>query len=151
MSLNNNDLYKKHDQLVQLKKETYEKIYNRCVNTIKLTSNAGELVCLFQIPEVVFGLSYPKINIVSCANYIMNKLTKANKHVKTNFYEPNIIFIDWRRESDMHSSKAYMPVKKNLSTTTNNRSDSSRSEIKSPNSSSILSLNSSSSNKHKRH
>ena len=101
MALNNNDLYKKHDQLIQLKKETYEKLYNRCVNNIKLTSNAGELICLFEIPSFLFGSSYPIINIESCANYIMNKLTTTNSNIKTSFIEPNIIFIDWRREKDM--------------------------------------------------
>ena len=105
MDLKNNDLYKKHDQLIQLKKETYEKLYIRCKNVIKLTSNAGELICLFEIPEFVFGSSYPIINIVSCANYIMNKLTKANINIKAIFIEPNIIFIDWRRESDLDSRK----------------------------------------------
>jgi hypothetical protein len=101
MDLNNNNLYKKHDQLVQLKKETYEKLYNRCKNTIKLTSDAGELICLFEIPKFLFGSSYPIINIQSCANYIMNKLLQANHNIKTTFIEPNIIFIDWRRKCDM--------------------------------------------------
>lgn len=101
MELNNNDLYKKHDQLIKLKRETYEKLYNRCKNKIKLTSDAGELICLFEIPNFLFGSSYPIINIECCANYIMNKLTRANRHIKTTFIEPNIIFIDWRRETDM--------------------------------------------------
>lgn len=105
MALNNDDLYKKHDQLIQLKKETYEKLYKRCVNNIKLTSNAGELICLFEIPSFLFGSSYPIINIESCANYIMNKLTTTNKNVKTSFIEPNVIFIDWRREKDMRYAK----------------------------------------------
>ena len=111
MALNNNDLYKKHDQLIQLKKETYEKLYNRCVNNIKLTSNAGELICLFEIPSFLFGSSYPIINIESCANYIMNKLTTTNSNIKTSFIEPNIIFIDWRRKSDMENSKLATTIK----------------------------------------
>ena len=105
MEINNNDLYKKHDQLIQLKKETYDKLYQRCKNLIKLTSDTGELICLFKIPTFLFGSSYPIINVESCANYIMNKLTKANKHIKTSFIEPNLIFIDWRRDGDMPSEK----------------------------------------------
>lgn len=101
MELNNKDLYKKHEQLIELKRETYDKLYKRCKNTIKLTSNAGELICLFKIPQFVFGSSFPIINIHYCANYIMNKLRQANKHIKTTFIEPDIIFIDWRRESDI--------------------------------------------------
>lgn len=100
MSLRDTDLYKKRDDVIQLKKETYDKIYKRCVNFIKLTSNTGELFCLYEIPGVVFGSSYPIINIESCATYIMEKLTKSNGHIKTQFVPPNIIFIDWRRDTD---------------------------------------------------
>ena len=131
MDLRNDDLYKKHDQLIQLKKETYEKLYTRCRNNIKLTSDAGELLCFFEIPNFVFGTSYPIINVVSCANYIMNKLTKSNKHIKTFFIEPNIIFIDWRRECDMDPSKEYMPLlnqNNNNNNNNNNNSSCRRSE-----------------------
>lgn len=101
MDLNNNDLYKRHEKLVELKKETYEKIYKRCINQIKLTSNTGELICLFTIPHFLFGSSFPIINVTSCANYISNKLCSTNKNIKTTFIEPNILFIDWRRENDI--------------------------------------------------
>ena len=131
MDIKNDDLYKKHDQLIQLKRETYEKLYNRCKNRIKLTSDAGELICVFEIPQFVFGSSYPIINVVSCANYIMNKLTKANRHIKTLFIEPNSILIDWRRESDMDPRKAYMPVKESMLDVPNRRSDSERSRRRS--------------------
>lgn len=100
MALRDSDLYKKHDQLIELKKSTYEKLYNRCKNHIKLTSDAGELICVYEIPEFLFGSSYPIINIKYCANYIMNKLYAANKHIKTTFVEPNFILIDWRRKQD---------------------------------------------------
>lgn len=100
MKLGNNDLYKKHDQLINLKKQTYDKLYNRCLNHIKLTADAGELVCIFEIPAFLFGSSYPLINIKYCANYIINKLAEAHKNIKTEFVEPNILFIDWRRQED---------------------------------------------------
>lgn len=114
MELNNDELYKKHDQLVELKRETYEKLYNRCKNRIKLTSDAGELLCLFEIPSFMFGCSYPIINVRSCANYIMNKLYAANKHIKSAFIEPNILFIDWRRKSDINNIK-FATTQKNIS------------------------------------
>lgn len=99
--INNSDLYKKHDRLIQLKKETYDKLLKRCQARIKLASDAGELICLFEIPNFLFGSSYPIINIKSCANYIINNLSKANKNIRSSFIEPNIIFIDWRREIDI--------------------------------------------------
>lgn len=101
MDLNNDDLYKKHDGLIELKRQTYEKLYDRCKNRIKLTSSAGELFCFFEIPSFLFGSAYPIINIISCANYIMNKLSQANKHIKSSFIEPNIILINWMRRSDI--------------------------------------------------
>lgn len=101
MDLKSSDLYKKHDQLIELKKITYEKLYNRCKNSIKLTAATGELLCIFEIPNFMFGSGYPIINIESCAKYIMSKLVESNKHIKTSFIEPNYIFIDWRRETDL--------------------------------------------------
>lgn len=124
MDLKNNDLYKKHDQLIKLKRETYEKLYNRCKNQIKLTSDTGELICLFEIPNFLFGSSYPIINIESCANYIMNKLVNANKNIKTTFIEPNIIFIDWRRDSDLIKNN-FNGGKKIISESSTNNSESS--------------------------
>lgn len=101
MKLSNNNLYKKHDRFIELKRSTYEKLYTRCKNTIKLSSDAGELICLFKIPPFLFGSAYPIINIESCYRYISNKLKNENKQIKTTFIEPNLILIDWRRESDL--------------------------------------------------
>lgn len=99
MELKSKDLYKKHDQLVELKREAYEKQYQRCISSIKLTSNAGEMVYFFEVPKISFGVGYPMINVRSCASYIMNKLSE-NKNFRLEFVEPNIIFIDWRRNID---------------------------------------------------
>ena len=131
MDLNNNNLYKKHDQLIQLKKETYEKIFNRCKNTIKLSSDAGELICLFEIPNFLFGSSYPIINVQSCSNYIINKLTQANSNIKTTFIEPNIIFIDWRRDSDIQYHQPSKREKKSTTTSETNSSTASNSFLSS--------------------
>lgn len=104
MSLQSNDLYGKHDKLIELKKNTYDKLHVRCENLIKLTSNTGKLMCFFVIPTFLFGSEYPLINIESCSNYIKNKLLKSYPDMRTVFIEPNLIFIDWRRKSDMDSS-----------------------------------------------
>lgn len=150
MELNNKDLYKKHEQLIELKRETYEKLYRRCKNTIKLTSDAGELICLFKIPQFVFGSSFPIVNTQYCANYIMNKLHQANKHIKTTFFEPDIIFIDWRRESDIEwqqqSKQKKINKKSKKSLPTKNLSSSVFSSSSSNKSLSISDLSSSKSN-----
>lgn len=96
MDLTNRNLHKKNKQLIELKRQSYEKVYSRCRKTIIMTSNAGELICIFEIPEFMFGCAFPIINQKCCANYIINKLTKENPTIKTMFIEPNILFIDWR-------------------------------------------------------
>lgn len=109
MSLRTYDLYGKHDKLIEMKRNTYDKLHRRCENIIRLTSDTGKLMCVFEIPPFVFGSDYPLINVQSCANYIMNKLVESNSNIKTSFIEPNIIFIDWRRESDM-SNDVYINI-----------------------------------------
>ena len=101
MDLRQQDLYGKHDQLIELKRQTYDTLYNRCLNIIKMTAKAGELICFFEIPSFLFGVGYSIVNVKMCANYIMNKLTTSNKNIRTAFFEPNIIFIDWRRDEDL--------------------------------------------------
>ena len=57
MALRNDDLYKKHDQLIRLKKETYEKLYNRCkscamappTSKSKVLSSSLIISCAFPI------------------------------------------------------------------------------------------------------
>jgi len=101
MELAPDDLYRRHDQLALLKQQTYEQIYKRCANTIKLTANTGELFCVFTIPNFLFGSDYPLINVPSCAKYITEKLKKISKQMKITFVQPNVLLIDWRRDIDI--------------------------------------------------
>src|SRR5271166_5870363 len=98
MSLNIDDLYGKHDQLIKLKKESYDKICNRCINMVKLSAKAGSLYCTFEIPNFEFGSPFPITDIESGAIYIMNNFEQSNKdnntNIKTEFISPNMIFID---------------------------------------------------------
>ena len=98
MELKNSDLYKKHDQLSSLKKETYDKIYLSCINLIKKTADTGELICLFDIPKFLFGTGYPIINVPACAEYIMKKLSNANDNIKIEYVAPSFLIIDWTKD-----------------------------------------------------
>ena len=97
MSLSNNDLYRKYDQLIKLKQETYEIVHKRCVNTIKNTSSLGKLSCIYEIPKYIVGGSYPLVNPEYCANYVINKILKDNTNIRCEFIKPNVIICDWRR------------------------------------------------------
>lgn len=113
MSLRNIDLYRKHDQMVALKKQTYDKLFNRCINTIKNASNAGELICFYEIPTYLFGEPYPEINVEACAHYIIHKLAYTNNNIKATLIVDHILFLDWRREEDTQRVYNGEPIAKN--------------------------------------
>lgn len=95
--ITSNDLYRTHDKLIKLKKESYDKIFTRCINSIKLTAKAGELICIYNIPNFLWGSCYPIIDVKSCARYLIKKLRKSNSNIRVNFIKPDILFIDWRK------------------------------------------------------
>ena len=97
MALSNRQLYKKHDELKSLKIETYDKLKNRCVNLIAQSANMGEFMCIFEIPNYLFGSSFPMVDVATCAKYIMNKIIAENNNIKPTFCEPNFIIFDWRK------------------------------------------------------
>lgn len=96
MELTDEELYLSHNKIKQMKKNTYDSLYNKCVNKVKLVSKKGFMCCLFVIPKIVFGSEYPKINVKYAADYISDKLVKTNKNIKVTFYEPNALFIEWQ-------------------------------------------------------
>lgn len=95
--LSDADLYQKHDTARELKRLTYEKIFDRCVGTIKSASKNGDLICFFSIPHYVLGAGYPKINPENCSKYLIQKIVALNPNIKATFVKPNILFIDWRK------------------------------------------------------
>lgn len=97
MPLNKNDLYGQHDKIIALKTQTYEKIYNRCTNQIKIASKNGELICFFEIPSVLFGNGFPIINMKYCGQYLIDKFKDECPMLRIKFIDPNILFIDWRK------------------------------------------------------
>lgn len=100
MKIDNSDLYSNYDKVTELKLNTYKKLLAKCENTIKYSAKLGELMCIFTIPNFLVGADYPIINILPCAQYIIHNITEANAHIKAEFIEPNLIFIDWRRTDD---------------------------------------------------
>jgi hypothetical protein len=107
MSISDRDLYKKHDTLVEFNKQTYEKIFQRCINEIKMASNTGELIYVFQIPQTLIGHGSLFVNIIPCANYIIYRMNQVNSNIRTTFIEPNLILFDWRRECDLPRNPDY--------------------------------------------
>jgi len=57
----------------------------------------GELLCIYEIPGFIFGNGYALVNIIECSEYIIGKFGTNNKHIRIQFIEPNMLFIDWRK------------------------------------------------------
>ena len=85
------ELIKKQKERDELKKKTYDKIYNIIEKKICIASDTNCYHTWYQIPEFLVGL--PVYSYKDCNDYIQNKL-KSNGF-KVDFYEPNILFIKW--------------------------------------------------------
>lgn len=97
LEISSDMLYAKHNKLSDLKEKTYNNILNRCCKVIESAANSGELMCIYEIPKLVFGTGYPTIDIEPCADYVRHKIEKANKNIRTAFEKPNIILICWTK------------------------------------------------------
>lgn len=100
MSLSNDVLYKRRDEIVRQKRETYEKLFLKCKTIIRNASRVGSLSCCYEIPPFVLGASYPMIDVKTCGKYIISKITDENPNIRAFFSEPNIVYFDWRRVDD---------------------------------------------------
>ena len=75
-----------------MKNITYNKIYSFVEKKIKCASECNHYHAWYVVPEFLVGL--PTYNIAYCRKYIQDKL--AHDGFKTEFYEPNILFIKWK-------------------------------------------------------
>ena len=85
------ELIKKQKEKEHNKKKTYDKIYLLAERKICTASDTNNYHTWFQIPEFLVGL--PIYSHPECRKYIEEKLN--HNGFKTNFYEPNILFIEW--------------------------------------------------------
>jgi hypothetical protein len=50
----------------------------------------------FEIPEFILGV--PVYKVLECKDYLIKKL--ENDGFKVTFYEPNNLYVDWKKEDD---------------------------------------------------
>ncbi len=81
-----------YDNKLKKKKEIYNKILYRVENLMKESAKNGKDMCMYSIPEIIFGL--PIYNLKECMIYIKQTLT--NKNFKCVICDPNMIFIFWK-------------------------------------------------------
>lgn len=84
-------LIKEQEERDERKKITFNKVFLKIEKKIILASAANYYYCWYSIPEFIIGL--PMYSLKGCKEYIENEL-KKNKF-KTEFFEPNIIFVNW--------------------------------------------------------
>jgi hypothetical protein len=101
VNINLNNLRTEVSKREDRKNKTFDKLvemcYSKIINTNK-TSN--EYSCIFEVPNLVFGL--PLYNINDAIKYIMIKL--IDKGFEVHLAIPNKIFISWKPESEKLSS-----------------------------------------------
>ena len=74
------------------KNETFDKILLKIEKKIINASSANNYYTGYLVPEFIIGL--PLYNLKECVNYIKMKIEKDG--FKVEFYEPNLLFIDWK-------------------------------------------------------
>ena len=97
MNISVNDMQNLYDEKQNKKKITYNKILERVIRTMKENAMIGETKCVYQIPEIIFGM--PVINKDECINYINNILKE--KGFNCVFIKPTYILIMWKLENKL--------------------------------------------------
>ena len=93
------NLPKKKIEKEKIKDSIHQKMLERCHKKIKLAANKCESYTYFVVPEYEFGI--PMYNVVSCANFITEKLKENHFYVYYTY--PNFLIISW--EHIQHSNK----------------------------------------------
>ena len=112
-----------YDNKLRKKKEIYNKILVRIENLMKESAKNGKDMCMYSIPEIIFGL--PIYNLKECMIYIKQTLT--NKKFKCVICDPNMIFIFWKLKnkivnentSRMIENKSPQKIMNNMYTSNN--------------------------------
>ena len=103
--INLDDLYKNkkftHDHKIQVYDRILERIHKKIKTTARLRNS--ECFCFYIIPEFILGL--PRYDIVSCTEYIVEKLLDNGFKVK--YTHPNMLFISWRHYIPLYERQEY--------------------------------------------
>ena len=103
--INLDDLYKNkkytHDHKLQVYDRLLERIHKKIKTTARLRNS--ECFCFYIVPEFILGL--PRYNIVSCTNYIIEKLIENGFKVK--YTHPNMLFISWKHYIPYYERQEY--------------------------------------------
>ena len=125
------NLPKKKIEKEKIKDSIHQKMLERCHKKIKLAANKCESYTYFVVPEYEFGI--PMYNVVSCANFITEKLKENHFYVYYTY--PNLIIISWshiehntRKEIEYEKAKIGFALRRG--TTLKNMPDNLKYKIK---------------------
>ena len=79
------------------KKKCYKKVFKQIISYVEMTMTQDINFLVFEMEPFVIGEA--EYNMLECVNYIINKI-KEDKNFKKildqiNFYEPNLLYINW--------------------------------------------------------
>lgn len=97
--LSDADLFQTMDRQEQLTLDSYQKVYQTCINLIKSESKKRQTSCTFLVPPMVLSSGYRTINTVECGYYIVDHLMQANVHIVAQMIDRNTIVIEWGRRT----------------------------------------------------
>jgi len=104
LTLNINKLRSEVEARENRKFKTFDKVLELCNQRILYSNEkTNDLCCVFQCPNVVFGL--PLYNINECIQYIMEKLVE--KGFVVSFTYPNNIYISWKPYNEQKQLEYY--------------------------------------------
>ena len=89
-------LIKQQKERDERKKITFNKVFLKIEKKIILASAANYYYCWYSIPEFIIGL--PMYSLIECKEYI--ELTLKKDGFKIEFFEPNIILVNWFVEEE---------------------------------------------------
>ena len=94
-------LIKEQKEREDKKKDTFDKILEKIEKKIIMSSSSNNYEAWYLVPEFIIGL--PMYNLKECIGYLEKKLIKDG--FKIIFYEPNIIYIDWKPSEKKKDTK----------------------------------------------
>ncbi len=89
----------------------YKQVLNICHKKIKTASEKSQTVVLYLVPEYIIGI--PRYDIMSCTEYIYNKLKQNGFIVKPTY--PNFLYISWNHvKFDKEKSRNFFKPKQKV-------------------------------------
>jgi hypothetical protein len=86
-----NELKKERESLLKTQVDTFEKVFEQCLKSIKFLNKNGKTSMVYEIPVFVSGC--PLVDQRECGKFLVQKLKELKLNVNT--LKETKLFIDW--------------------------------------------------------